>query len=399
METSSTFLLTIGGILLLGLVTANIARRTSLPRVTLLLIFGILIGESGFDLIPDMFTDHFELIADLTLLMVGFLLGGKLNKKTLSHSAGETMWISISAALVTTAFVSATLFLVGLRLEIAILLGCIASATAPAATIDVVLESKKKTKFSRLLLAIVALDDVWALMLFAFGLTLVGELNGHSSDNHFLLLASKEIIGALMLGIVIGVPAAYLTGRIKQGEPMMTEAVGIVAICGGLALWLEVSYLLAAITMGAVITNTAKHHNYPFHAIENIEPLFMLVFFTLAGASLKLSAINTIGIIGIAYIVSRIAGKYFGARIGGRLAQADDRTKQWMGPALLPQAGVAIGMALVAANQYPEYRHILLSLAISTTIFFEIIGPIFTRLAIHKTSSSPAVDDPDHKAD
>lgn len=398
METSSTFLLTIGGILLLGLVTANIARRTFLPRVTLLLIFGILIGESGFNLIPNMFTDRFDLIADLTLLMVGFLLGGKLNKKTLSHSADQALWISISAAIVTTAFVSATLFLVGLRLEIAILLGCIASATAPAATIDVVLESKKETKFSRLLLAIVALDDVWALMLFAFGLTLVGELNGHSSDNHFLLLASREIIGALILGIVIGVPAAYLTGRIKQGEPMMTEAVGIVAICGGLALWLEVSYLLAAITMGAVITNTAKHHNYPFHAIENIEPLFMLVFFTLAGASLQLSSIHTIGIIGIAYIASRIVGKYFGARIGGRLAQADGRTKQWMGPALLPQAGVAIGMALVAANQYPEYRHILLPLAISTTIFFEIIGPIFTRLALHKTSSNPAVDDPDHKA-
>ncbi len=388
METTSTFLLTLGGILLLGLLTAELARRTFLPRVTLLLVFGILIGQSGFDLIPALFSDHFELIADMTLLMIGFLLGGKLTKKSLAHSASQTISISISAALLTTFFVSVVLSWLGLRLEIAIILGCIAAATDPIVIVDIVAETKQKNKFSKLLLAIVALDDIWALLLFAFGMTIVGELNGHSSGENFLFITSKEIIGAFILGLLIGIPASYLTGRIKHGQPMLTEALGIVFLCGGLAMWFEVSYLIAAMTTGAVIANTAKHHKYPFHAIEDIEPLFMVVFFILAGASLQLSALNTIGIIGLAYISSRITGKYFGAKLGAQFTKTDHATKHWMGPALLPQAGVAVGMALVAANQFPEYRQVLLPIAISTTIFFEIIGPIFTRLAVQKSRNT-----------
>ena len=399
METSSAFLLTLGSILLLGLLTAELARRSFLPRVTLLLIFGITIGQSGFNLIPTLFADHFELIADITLLMVGFLLGGKLTKNALAHSAKQTIGISLSAAIFTTLLVSLALIFSGLKAEIAIILGCIAAATAPAAMIDVVTETKHSNKFTQLLLAIVALDDLWALMLFAFGITFVSALNGHGSDINFLLLAVQEISGALLLGLVIGLPAAYLTGRIKPGQPMLTEALSIVFLCGGLAMYLEVSYLIAAMTMGAVIANTAKHHDYPFHTIEGIESLFMLVFFILAGASLELSALNTIGIIGLVYIVSRIAGKYLGAKLGAQVTKTDPATKRWIGPALLPQAGVAVGMALVAANQFPEYRQVLLPLVISTTIFFEIIGPIFTRLAIDKTSSNPATNDTDHKAD
>jgi Kef-type K+ transport system membrane component KefB len=388
METSSAFLLTLGSILLLGLLTAEVARRTFLPRITLLLIFGIVIGQNGFNLIPPLFTEHFELIADITLLMVGFLLGGKLTQKNMAHSAKQTIGISISAALLTTLIVSLALIWLGLRLEIAIILGCIAAATDPIVILDIVAETKQKNKFSKLLLAIVALDDVWALMLFAFGMTIVGQLNGHGGDSNLLLVAVQEISGALLLGLVIGLPAAYLTGRIKPGQPMLTEALSIVFLCGGLAMYFEVSYLIAAMTMGAVVANMAKHHDYPFYAIEGIESLFMMVFFILAGASLELSTLNTIGIIGLVYITSRIAGKYLGAKLGAQVTKTDQATKQWIGPALLPQAGVAVGMALVAANQFPEYRQVLLPIAISTTIFFEIIGPIFTRLAIQKLKNS-----------
>jgi Kef-type K+ transport system membrane component KefB len=388
METSSAFLLTLGSILLLGLLTAEVARRTFLPRITLLLLFGIVIGQNGFNLIPPLFTEHFELIADITLLMVGFLLGGKLTQKNMAHSAKQTIGISISAALLTTLIVSLALIWLGLRLEIAIILGCIAAATDPIVILDIVAETKQKNKFSKLLLAIVALDDVWALMLFAFGMTIVGQLNGHGGDSNLLLVAVQEISGALLLGLVIGLPAAYLTGRIKPGQPMLTEALSIVFLCGGLAMYFEVSYLIAAMTMGAVVANMAKHHDYPFYAIEGIESLFMMVFFILAGASLELSTLNTIGIIGLVYITSRIAGKYLGAKLGAQVTKTDQATKQWIGPALLPQAGVAVGMALVAANQFPEYRQVLLPIAISTTIFFEIIGPIFTRLAIQKLKNS-----------
>lgn len=148
MESSAQFLLTLGGILLLGLITSTVANRTVLPRVTLLLIFGIVIGHEGFDIIPLEFSKHFNLIAEITLLMVGFLLGSKLTFESLKESAGDVFWISICAALFTAALVSLMLIAIGIALDIAIILGCIASATAPTAILDVVDEAKKQLGFT-----------------------------------------------------------------------------------------------------------------------------------------------------------------------------------------------------------------------------------------------------------
>ena len=384
MYSASEFLLTLGGILLISLATDAIGRHTFLPRVTLLLLFGVLIGKDVFDLIPQVFADRFEIITNMALLMVGFLLGGKLTTEFLRRSASETLWISISTAVVTTLVVSTILMAVGISASMAILLGCIASATAPAATMDIVLESDCKGPFSDLLLSIVALDDVWGLILFSIGIAVVSIIAGNTEQSTQLYIAIWEIGGALILGLLLGFPAAYLTGRIKTGRPMLMEALGLVFLCGGIAIWLDVSYLIASIVMGAVVTNFARHHEYPFHEIENIEWPFMTIFFVLAGASLELGMIKEIGLIGGVYIVSRVIGKLLGARIGAEFCKADPVTRCWMGFALLPQAGVAMGMALVAANRFPEYQQILLTVVISSTIFFEIIGPVFTRAALRR---------------
>jgi Kef-type K+ transport system membrane component KefB len=385
MYQASEFLLTLGVILLAGLATDAIGRHTFLPRVTLLLLFGVVIGRQMLDLIPPIFTDHFELIANMTLLMVGFLLGGKLTAGFLRQSAEKTFLISISTALITVLVVIIGLMAIGVRSEIAILLGCIACATAPAATLDIVLESDHKGPFSDLLLSIVALDDVWGLILFSIGVAMVMAVGDSTAETSQLYIVIKDIGGALVLGLALGFPAAYLTGRIRTGQPMLMEALGLVFICGGLALLLDVSFLVASIVMGSVVANFATHHEYPFHEIENIEWPFMSIFFVLAGASLEFNTIMEVGLIGFIYIVSRSAGKLLGARIGAELSGADDNTRRWMGCALLPQAGVAMGMALVASNQFPEYRQTLLTIVIASTVFFEIIGPIFTRLALSRS--------------
>jgi Kef-type K+ transport system membrane component KefB len=382
MQSSSEFLLTIGSLLLLGLLTSTLGQRSFLPRVTLLLIFGVIIGKDMLDIIPPLFFDRFQVIADMALLMVGFLLGGRLTVDSLRQSADEVLWISIVAAVVTTAIVSIGLIWAGLSKEVAILLGCIASATAPAAILDVVMETGEQTPFKDLLLSIVALDDVWALVMFGIGMAIVASLNGDGGEMSPLLISIKEIGGAVLLGILVGLPAAYLTGRIQPGQPMLTEALGLVFVCGGIAIWLDVSFLIASIVMGSVIANLARHHEYPFHAIEGVEWPFMVVFFILAGATLELDAMREVGMIGVVYILCRAAGKLLGARIGCQFSNAEQETKNWMGIALLPQAGVAIGMALVAANHFPEYRQVLLSVVIGSTVFFEIIGPVLTRLAL-----------------
>lgn len=385
MQPVAEILFAIGGILLLGLAADYLGRRTFLPRVTLLLIAGIMVGDSVLGMIPDSVTSRFELIADMALLMIGFLLGGKLTFKSLKQEGRQLLWISLSATLGTTLIVTLALAATGLSVEIAILLGCIAAATAPAATVDIVQESGSDTVFSRLLLAIVAIDDAWAMILFSMGLALVSLLNGVQDSALFLQHAAYEITGALLLGGSLGLPAALLTGRIRPGQPMLTEALGLVFLCGGIAMWLEVSFLIAVMTMGAVVANLARHHEYPFHEIENIEWPFMIIFFMLAGASLELGMLAELGLVGMVYLTARVGGKLFGGWFGGWMCQADNRVRRWIGMALMPQAGVAIGMALLTANQFPEYRQIILSLVISTTVIFELVGPVFTRMAIRKT--------------
>jgi Kef-type K+ transport system membrane component KefB len=255
--------------------------------------------------------------------------------------------------------------------------------------LDTVLESKSKGSFSDLLLSIVALDDVWGLILFSIGVAIVAAINGYAAETSQLFIVIKDIGGALLLGIGLGFPAAYLTGRIRKGQPMLMEALGLVFLCGGLALMLDVSFLIASIVMGAIVANFATHHEYPFHEIENIEWPFMSIFFVLAGASLDFDSIQAVGLIGLTYILSRTLGKLFGARIGAAISHADSATRHWMGLALLPQAGVAIGMALVASNQFPDYRSALLTIVIGSTVFFEIIGPMFTRMALRRTQHHP----------
>ncbi len=387
MPDSAQFLLTIGGIFLLGLLTNAIARHTVFPRVTLLLLFGVIIGDEVLGVVPEIFENRFDIIADMTLLMVGFLIGGKLTKGSLGESGRRALWVSLAAAVVTVVCVSAGLMLI-VPVDVAIILGCIAAATAPAAIFDVVAELGVDNKFSRLLISVVALDDVWALVIFGIGLAVVRSLSGVGGDVLFLLDVGREIGGAIVLGVLIGLPASYLTGRVIPGKPILTEALGIVFFCGGMAIWFGVSYLIASIVVGFVIANYAKHHEYPFHAIEGIESPIMIVFFVLAGALLDISAIREIGLVGLAYIGARTIGKYLGAALGCAAAGSDGTTKRWMGLALLPQAGVAIGMALAASNQFPEYRQVILPLVISSTVFFELIGPILTRQALLRVGGS-----------
>lgn len=386
MQASAQFLFSIGAILLFAIAADILGKRTFLPRVTLLLLFGVLIGKDALNLIPSVITNQFEIIANIALLMVGFLIGGKFSRRSIKNSIGKTLWIAITAAIGTTLIVSFGLTLLGVNMELAILLGCIASATAPAATVDVISELNYKNSFAKLLISVVAIDDAVGLMLFSIGIACISAISGVDNSIFPLAHAIKDIGGAILLGGALGLPAAYLTGRLKPGQPMLAEALGIVFLCGGFAAWLNVSFLLASMVMGCVIVNLAKHHEYPFHAIEGIEWIFLIIFFTLAGASLSLKTLATIGTVAIAYMIFRTIGKILGGYLGSKLGHAGTTAERWMGPSLLPQAGVAVGMALVASNQFPKYEQYLLSIVISTTIIFEVLGPIVTRFSLRQAN-------------
>lgn len=386
-------LLTLGVLFLVGLAADEIGRRTRLPRVTLLLLAGVLAGRSGLDLVPAEAETWYEFLSVSALTMVAFLLGSGLTRKNLAAHGTEIVVISISIVLVTLLVVSTGLVLVGIPLGLALLLGAIATATDPAATEDTIRQSGMTGPFPDKLRGIVAVDDAWGLLAFSLMAVVAGELYGNGHDG-VLWHAVQEIGGALLLGVAIGVPGAMMTGRIKPGEPLQTEALGLVFLTAGLAIWLEVSYLLAGMTAGMLIVNFARHHKQAFHEIENARWPFMVLFFLLAGVSLEMDHLATMGVLGISYLVLRIAGRIVGGWIGVRLGGKSRAERPWFGVALLPQAGVAIGMALVAAESFPDWGETIITLTIGTTVAFELLGPPATLFALRRVARQESAETP-----
>jgi Kef-type K+ transport system membrane component KefB len=382
-------LITLGALLLGGLAVETIGRRLPIPRVTLLLIFGYLIGPDMAGLLSVSEAQRwFEPMTTIALVMVGFLIGEKFHPERMQAWGRMALVVSLVQAVVTAAVTALGLVLLGIDPAVALLLGGVACATAPAATFDVVREESAAGPLTDTLLGVVAFDDAWALLIFSLAAAGVSVMTGMGEGNGFLFHAMREVGGALLLGGVLGALAGWLTQRIRPGEPTLLEALGIVLLTAGLATLWDLSFILAAITLGAVMTNVARHHQRAFHEIEHIEWPFLLLFFVLAGASMHVDVLLGVGALGLAYVLLRVVGKVGGGVLGVALAGGDPVLRRWLGPALLPQAGIALGLALIVEQRFPEIDGYLLSLIIASTVIFEIFGPPCTRLALRRAGEA-----------
>ncbi len=376
-------LLILGIMFLLGFAAHLAGRHTKVPRVTLLILGGLAIGPSGFKLLPTSFVEEwFPILTTMALSLVGFLLGQQMSLKALKKRGKLVMSITLGETSGAILAVGASLLVLGIHPVAVILLAGISAATAPAATFDIVRESKAKGEFPDTLLAVVAIDDAWALFMFSLLMAAASTFNGDSSAMASLWHGLQEIGGSLLLGALLGAPMAYLTGRIRKGEPTLAEAMGFVLVCGGAATWLDLSPVLSTMIMGSIVASLASHHKRPFHAIEDTQWPILLLFFILAGASAHIDALISVGAITLTYIVFRCIGSYSGAWLGASLAGADQATRRYLGLGLFPQAGVALGMTLMASQRFPEFASILLPTVLASTIIYELVTPVITRKAL-----------------
>ena len=377
--------LILGLLFLIGFVADIVGRSTFLPRVTLLMLGGLAVGPAGFSLIPDSFVDEwFPQLTTIALALIGFLLGHQLSIPALRKRGSLVIRISLCKVFGATLFVAATLMVVGLDPIMALLLAGIAPATDPAATYDLVHEGEYKGEFVDTLLSIVAVDDVWGLLMFVLMVAIAGIVGGEAALGAGIASSLVDVGGSVFLGVALGAPMAYLTGRIRHGEPMLAEALGFVLLGAGIAQWFDLMPILSSMVMGIMVASLASHYERPFNAIEGIEWPFMVLFFVLAGASLEVDTLPLAGSVTVVYVLARFGGIYLGTRLGSRLVGAPATLQKWLGVALMPQAGVAIGMALVAAQKFPDTASVVLTAAVASTVVLETVGPVFTRLAIRK---------------
>ncbi len=386
---NGTVLVVLGLVLLAGYAAHVVGARSHIPRVTLLLLLGVICGPQFLDLVPDQAADWFPLLAQFALAVVAFLLGEEFVHKKARHSP-LVLKMAVVITLATAACVTLACLLAGASTELALVLGGIATATDPASTLDLIDESHAEGPLTDTILGIVTADDVVGIACFSLLLAAAEAMSGQAPPMQAILAGLREIGGGVALGVALGLPMAWLTGRLRPGEPAALEALGFVFLTSGLASLLHVSFLLACMALGATVAIRAKHYKRAIHEIEGLSTPLLVLFFVFAGFHLDLLALPAIGLLGGAYVVARILGRMTGSATGGTLFKSPPAIRTRLGWCLLPQAGVSLGLALLAAQQLPTIAGTLMPLIIATTVFFEVVGPITTRWHLGKAGEVPA---------
>lgn len=397
MEGTPLVLTTLGALLLVALVADWIGRHTPLPRVSALLLLGVLAGPAALDLLPEAREQWEPVATDLALAMVGFLLGRDFDRDRVRELGRAVFVIAVVGALVAAGLVAVGLLLLGFDVRVALALGGIASATAPAATLVVVRELDADGPVTRALTAVVAVDDAIAITVYTLLLALGAAPGSDLSASALAGEAAWEVGGAVLLGIVLGLPGGLVTRHVRRSDPTLLEAAGLVLLVAGLAEHLGVSLVLAAVTAGVAVTNVDRGDLRPFQAVERVEWPFLAVFFLLGGAALELRpVVEHAGLI-TAYLVLRTVGKLLGAPVGGRLAGSSPEVRRWLGPALLPQAGVGLGLALQLRDQAPEVAQTVVPVVVVSTVAFELLGPVATRFSLERAGEAGQRSDEDRQ--
>jgi len=388
-------LLSFGVVLLAGLLAAKVLRRARFPSVTAYLLLGILIGPGVLNLIPEQVVNASGLVSNIVLGIIAFGLGQNFSRQNFSKIGKSIILISLLEA--TGAWASvflASFLLLKQPLHLSLLFGAIASATAPAATVMIIREFRARGVFTNTLLGVVALDDAWCLIIFSVSLALARTLQRPVTEafllQKVLVSALLEIGGAFACGAAIATAVAYLSRYAKTEADVLIYTLGFVLLNTGIALYLGFPVLLANIFLGAVLVNIRRENTRFFEVFKRIDSPLYLLFFVLAGAHLEIGLLQTIGLIGVAYFGFRVAGKLLGASLGGYLSGAPRRVRKYLGFGLIPQAGVALGLALIAKVEFYPMGGIIFTTIMITTIIYEVVGPFFTKFALGRAGEIQA---------
>lgn len=401
-------LLAIGVAMFAGLFLSRFTSKLNLPDVTSYLVAGVLVGPlclgrlgvPGLGFSSMEFVEDMGLLCDVALGFIAFSIGSEFRISALRKTGRQATVIAIFQALMATLLVDLTLLglhlILGDRLPVStcLILGAIATATAPAATLMVINQYKAKGPLTDILLPIVALDDAVGLVVFAVSTGIARALiSGSVSMISLLVNPLVEIIGSLLLGAALGGVFSLVEKFFNSGSKRLSLAVAFVIICTALSklhfqfesgLEIGFSSLLVTMMCSCVFCNLCDFSEEIMYKCERWTAPVYVLFFVISGAELDLTVFGDLAVvgIGIAYIISRSAGKIAGANISARLTRCEPSICKYLGITLLPQAGVALGMSVVVAAQFGEEGAIIRNIVLFSVLIYELVGPILTRMAL-----------------
>ncbi len=387
-----------------GFTGAWLCKLINLPSVTGYICVGLILGPSGFNLFSEQSVgpqlEHFIQIA---LMLISFGIGEHMEIARLRSSAKSVILIGLGESLGAFIMVSLGCFIIiqltGLggatlnSIVLAILLGSVSVATAPATTMHVIREIKAAGPLTTSLLAVIAMDNGLAIMIFGITLAAVNHLMtaGHGGIAAMIYASLLEICGSLLLGIITGLLLDFVNSRLHQKNEVLTAGLALLLLCGEAARIFGMSPLLAGMAAGFTIVNREHRDLRIFRTFNTFEAPIYVLFFTLAGVHLNFAALATAGWLGLAYFLCRTIGKIGGAGTGALLASSPVTIKRYLGLALTPQAGVAIGLIFLINDDAAgsNFAAIVTPVVLAGVFMSETLGPILTRLAVKLAGETP----------
>jgi len=392
-------ILILGMAIFLGTVGARIFQKLRIPQVVGYIVIGLIIGEPFLKIINSETIAKLENFNMFALGIIGFMIGGELKFDIFRKYGKQFVSILFSEGLVTFGVVSVLVTFAcqifmpegnwHLSIAMGLVLGAISSATAPAATVDVFWEYKTRGPLTQTVLAIVALDDGLALLIFGFASSAASALTGSGESSLLvgILTPFYEIIGAVVLGVLTGIVLVFVLKYILEPDKILAFSLASVMLIIGLSSALHVDSILSAMALGATIANgLPKRSKSTFDLVGKFAPPIYVLFFVLVGAGMQLTAMKSwVIILATIYVIGRTFGKFIGSWFGARISNAPDVVRKYCGLCLFSQAGVAVGLSIVAGHRFEGVMGEAIVLIVTgTTFLVQIIGPSCVKIAVKK---------------
>ncbi|WP_206457954.1 cation:proton antiporter [Anaerovorax sp. IOR16] len=381
-----TTLLYVGSILLFGLLFGRFVKIFKFPNVTGYLLSGLILGPHILSFYSLEVIQDCSIVSEMALAFIAFIIGCEFKRSFLKKLGITPVVIAFFEALLAVVIVDTILIVTGHNVAFSIVLGSIAAATAPAATVMIIKQYRAKGPVTDMLMSVVALDDSVALIAFAISVSVAKSLNGNGdlSVVQAILTPMVEIFFTLIMGTIFGISIYILMKFFKKQNNQLIITVSVIFICSSLSSFFGLSSLLSCMMCGMLFCNISSESDEIVSLLGTCTPPIYVMFFVVSGAQLNIELIPQIGSIGLIYVIGRVIGKLLGARIGAEIMRANKAICRYVGPALIPQAGVAIGLIVVAETVVPEYSDQIRTIILCATMLYEIVGPVIAKSALKK---------------
>jgi len=379
-----------------GTVGGRLFQKLRIPQVVGYIAIGIIIGQSGLRIVTHNIIETLQPFNYFALGLIGFMIGGELKKEVLSRYGKQFLYILLSEGIAASLLVFSLVGIVGsfflgakTAWTLGLLLGAIASATAPAATTEVLREYRTRGPLTKTVLGIVAMDDGLALLLFAVASSIAGNLSGYTYEGtpKTFIHSIYEIGGSILIGVLSGLILNRVLRKYSEEGRILAFSIGTVLLAVGLSLAVNVDMLIAAMTLGVVATNfVPRRSKEAFKLVAGFTPPIYVLFFVLVGAKLNIGHMTLpIALLFAIYLIGRSAGKMIGSDFGARISGAPKSVQRYLPLCLFSQAGVAIGLSILASQYFPgDIGNAIVIIITSTTFVLEIVGPWFVKMAVEK---------------